>query len=75
MILTYLWPWNKVKVIKPGYEPLDPEQGCNQAKFQRPPLNSVCQKASVKGWFFVVVVVVVVVVKLENTSVICLECV
>ena len=36
MILTYLWSWQKVKVIKPGTM-LDPEQGYNHAKVERPP--------------------------------------
>ena len=60
MILTYLWPWNKVKVMT--YESLDPKQGHNHAKFERPPWKSVHQKANVK-----------VFVNSENMSIISLE--
>ena len=49
MSLTYRWPWNKVKVIKPGVL-LDPEQDYNHTKFERPPFNSVCQKANIKNF-------------------------
>ena len=41
------------------YELAEPEQGINHAKFKRPPLNSVSNKANVK-----------VTVKSENTSII-----
>ena len=44
MILTYLLPWNEVKVIKPS---IDPEQAYNHEKFEKPPLNSVPQKTNV----------------------------
>ena len=43
------------------YDLLDPEQGYNHAKFEQPPLNSVCQKANIK-----------VFIKSENTSIISL---
>ena len=53
MILTYLWPRNKIKVIKFGmYELLDPRQGYNHVKFERPPLSSVRQKAKAKVFVF-----------------------
>ena len=41
------------------YELLGPKQGYNNAKFERPAVSSVCQKANVKSF-----------VKSENTSVI-----
>ena len=41
IILIYLWPWNKVS-HQTRYELLDPKQGYYHAKFERPPLNSVC---------------------------------
>ena len=40
MILTCLWPWNKVKVI------IDPKQGYNNAKVEKPRLKSVRGKAN-----------------------------
>ena len=61
MNLTYLWPWNTVKVIT-LYEWLDPEQGYNDAKFQRPLLDVVCQKAVIYGFALS-----------ENVSVVSLE--
>ena len=52
MIQTYMWPWNKVKVIKPGMNNEGHQtwykQSYNHAKFERPPLNSVRQKANVR---------------------------
>ena len=48
MILAYLRPWNKVKVNKPGMNFVDPKQGSNHAKFERPPFNTVHQKANIK---------------------------
>ena len=47
MILTYLWPWNKVKVIK-LVRIARPRARFNQAKFERLPLNNVPQKANIK---------------------------
>ena len=44
------------------YELVNPKQGYNHAKFERPSLNSVHQKVNVNGF-----------VKSENTSVISLE--
>ena len=44
MIRTYLWPWNKVKIIKL----VEPKRGYDHAKFERPPLNNICQKANTK---------------------------
>ena len=61
MIVTYLWPSKKGQSSNLMWM-LDPEQGCNHAKFKRPPLHHVHQKASVKGF-----------VKSENVSVISLE--
>ena len=61
MILTHLWPWNKVQVIKPGMNCWTLSHVII-TQFDRPPLNSVCKKANVK-----------VSVKLENTSIISLE--
>ena len=58
MVLTHLGPWNKVKVIKHGYELL--EQGYSHANFERPLTNSVHQKANI-------------LVQSENMSVISLE--
>ena len=48
MILTYLLPWNMLKVIKSGMNWSIQSKAYNQAKFERPPLNSVRQKASIK---------------------------
>ena len=59
MILTQLWPWNKVKVIKPG---TDPKRGYGQTRFEGPPLNSIHVKALFK-----------VFVQSENMSIIFLE--
>ena len=39
MILIYLWPRNKV-----SHQTWNELQGYNHAKFERSPLNSVCQK-------------------------------
>ena len=48
MILTYLWPWNKAKVNQTWYTMQGPKRGCNHAKFQRAPSNSVRQNANVQ---------------------------
>ena len=48
MILTYVWPWNMVKFIKPWYDLVDPKQDYNYAKFERPPFNSVRQQVNIK---------------------------
>ena len=47
MILTYLWPWNKIKVIKPGRNCKTPSKVIT-TQFERSPLNSLCQKASIE---------------------------
>ena len=46
MILTYLWSWNS-QGYQTWYKLLDPNQGYDHAKFERPALNSVQQKANV----------------------------
>ena len=33
------------------YELVDPKQGYNHAKFERPPLNSVCPKGDIKAFY------------------------
>ena len=48
IILTHLWPWNKVKVIKSGMNSWTPEQGYNHANFERLPWNSVLKKANIE---------------------------
>ena len=48
MNLTYLWPLDKVKVIKTWSELVDPKQVKNNAKSQKPSINSDRQKAKVK---------------------------
>ena len=48
MVWAYQWSPNKVKDTKPDMK--DPKQGYNHAKFERPPLNSVYQKANVKAF-------------------------
>ena len=48
MILTYLWPWNKVKVIKTWYKLLDREQSYNQSKFEDFPKTVSTKKPTLK---------------------------
>ena len=48
MILTYLWSWSKVKVIKPGMKwLLDPEQDYNHSKFWKTYLKQCPQTANI----------------------------
>ena len=51
MILTYMWPWNKVKLIKSDIKCWNLSKAII-TKFDRPPLNSVCKKAKIKGFLF-----------------------
>ena len=48
MIQTHLWPWNKIKIIKPGVTRLTRKQNYSHAKFEKPHFNSVCEKAIVR---------------------------
>ena len=61
MILTHIWPWKKFKDIRPGMD-WETVSGYSHAKFERPPLHSVRQKANIK-----------VAVKSENMWIISLE--
>ena len=47
MILTHLWPCNKVKVKKNWYELENLEQGYSSAKFEKPRLKSVHKYANI----------------------------
>ena len=42
IILTHLWPHHT------GYKFVDSKQGYSHVKFERHPLNNVCQKANIK---------------------------
>ena len=46
--LTHLWPWNNVKVIKPGMTMQTPGKEYNYAKFERSCINGVWEKANIK---------------------------
>ena len=46
MILTYPWPKNL-------YELLDPNQGYNHVKYERPPLNSTSENMSIMSLEYV----------------------
>ena len=53
MFLTNVWPWYKVKVIKPTMtitynDNVEPEQGYNHVKFERACFNGVWEKANLK---------------------------
>ena len=56
-----LWFWH-IHGHQSWYELLGPEQGYDHTKFERPPINSICQKANIK-----------VFVKSGNMSIISLE--
>ena len=43
MILTHLWPWKRSRSSN-LYKLVDPKQGNHNAKFEKPHLNSVCEK-------------------------------
>ena len=47
MILTYLWPWNKVKVTKPGMNCQTQSKGYSHTTWERSPLSSVCRKPNI----------------------------
>ena len=59
MILTYSMTLKLGQDHQTWYDLLDPKQGFDHAKFERPPLHSVSQKANIK-----------VFVKSENISII-----